>query len=65
MNVTVGGLMIVSGITVTAITIVGTIFVAFATGMSDNPSDRMSWKFPIIGVALGVACILLGKFSGL
>jgi uncharacterized membrane protein YphA (DoxX/SURF4 family) len=65
MNVTVGGLMMVLGIAVTVITAVGTIFVAFATGMSDSPSDRMSWKFPIIGVALGVGLILLGKFSGL
>ena len=65
MNVTVGGLMMVSGICVTAITIVGTLFVAFATGMSDNTDEKMSWKAPSIGLAIGIALILLGKFSGL
>lgn len=65
MNVTVGGLMIVSGVAVTVITILGTIFVAFATGMSDNPSEKMGWKIPTLGFALGIGIILLGKFSGL
>lgn len=65
MVITVGGLMITSGIMVSVITVITTLFVAFATGMSDNPSDRMSWKWPAICMAFGLGLIFTGVRSGL
>jgi len=65
MNITVGGLLITSGIVVCVITVVGTLFIAFATGMSDAPEEKMSWTWPGVCLAIGAGLILLGKFSGL
>lgn len=65
MNITVGGLLITSGIVVTVITILGTTFVAFATGMSDAPEEKVSWLWPVLCAAAGIGLILVGKFSGL
>ncbi len=65
MNVTVGGLLITSGIVVTIVTALGTLFVAFAYGMSDAPQDKMNVTIPTLLVALGIGMILVGKFSGL
>lgn len=57
--------MIASGILVTIITLVMTVFVLFAYGMSDAPQDKFSWGWTIAGLVIGVALILLGAFSGL
>lgn len=65
MNITVGGMLIASGISVTVVTIAATIFVAFAYGMSDAPQDKMGCTVPIIGLLVGIGLVLIGKFSGL
>ena len=65
MNITVGGLLITSGIIELVITVGGTIFVAFAYGMSDAPQDKMNWTWPGILALIGVSLILAGKYSGL
>jgi hypothetical protein len=65
MVITVGGLLITSGIVTGVITLAGTAFGVFAAGMSDNPSERFSWKWPGICAAVSAAMILAGVFGGL
>lgn len=65
MIVTVGGMMVASGVIVEAITVVGTVFVLFASGMSDSPDTKMDWAPTFIGVLIGAALIAVGKYSGL
>lgn len=65
MVVTVGGLMIGSGIAVIAVTAVGSIFVAFAVGMSDDPREKMPWKWAVAGMLVGAVLVTVGRLSGL
>lgn len=48
-----------------AFTILATLFALFAQGMSDAPQDRFSWRPSLIAMAVSIAFILIGKFSGM
>lgn len=65
MSITVGGLMVFFGGAGVALTILGTLFVLFAYGMSDAPQDRFSWTPSGILMGLSIVLILIGKYSGI
>lgn len=65
MTITVGGLMVFFGWTGVVLTVVATLLALFSQGMSDSLQDRFNWWPTGFSMAVFIAVILVGKFSGI